>query len=70
MLAPGYVRARHPEHGEPVIFTPGEDMPAWVSDALEAGAELVAGDGGVLELRGPHRAAPPAGRKAAPKEKT
>jgi hypothetical protein len=51
--APGFIRAVHPEHGEPVVFTPGEQLPAWVADAVESGAELVAvtGEENVLELR-------------------
>ena len=67
--APDYVRAVHPGHGEPVLYTPGELFPAWVAEALDGGAELVAADDGILELR-PAREAPPAGRKTAPKETT
>jgi hypothetical protein len=41
-LSPGYVHAVSPEHGEPVVFTPGQALPGWVTDALEAGAALAA----------------------------
>jgi hypothetical protein len=50
MHAPAYARAVHPEHGQAVVFTPGELLPAWVSDSLTAGGELVAADDGTLDL--------------------
>jgi hypothetical protein len=57
VLAPGFVHAIHPGHGEPVVFTPGELLPPWVDEALAAGAELVAGEGGLLTLALPGRRA-------------
>lgn len=57
-VAPGYVRAVHPEHGEPVVFVPGEMLPAWAAEALEAGRTQT-GDDGVTTLRPrPARRAP------------
>ena len=53
MLSPGFVHAVSPEHGEPVVFTPGELLPPWVDAAIEDGARLVAGEGGVLTLERP-----------------
>jgi hypothetical protein len=41
-LAPGYVHAVHPDHGEPVVYTPGQLLPDWVAEAIEGGAQLVA----------------------------
>lgn len=35
--SPGFIRAVHPEHGEPVVFVPGEMLPAWAAEALAAG---------------------------------
>ena len=40
--SPGYVHAVSPEHGEPVVFTPGQVLPDWVRSALEAGGSLTA----------------------------
>jgi hypothetical protein len=38
MLAPGLIKvAKHPEHGEPVDYQPGQLLPPWLSDALEKG---------------------------------
>lgn len=39
-LSPGYLHAVHPDHGEPVVYTPGQALPEWVRDALAAGATL------------------------------
>jgi hypothetical protein len=39
-LSPGYVHAVSPEHGEPVVFTPGQALPDWVIEAVDAGAVL------------------------------
>lgn len=39
-LSPGYVHAVSPVHGEPVVFTPGQELPGWVREALDAGAAL------------------------------
>ena len=55
MLAPGFIHAVNPEHGERVVFTPGELLPPWVDAALDNGAQLVAGEGGVLVLDRPAR---------------
>ena len=53
MHSPGFVRAEHPELG-PLVYTPGELLPSWVIDAIDAGAQLVVGDEpGVLVLKQP-----------------
>ena len=40
-LSPGYVHvAAHPGHGEPVVFSPGQLLPDWVAERLDAGATL------------------------------
>jgi hypothetical protein len=51
-LAPGYVHAEDPEHPEygTLTFTPGQLLPAWVRDALDAGAPLLPEDEGVFNL--------------------
>lgn len=54
--APTYLRATHPEHGEPVTFVPGEALPAWVVDALDAGRFTRLRDG-VIEVADPQRKA-------------
>jgi hypothetical protein len=51
-LAPGYVHAAHPEHGEPVTILPGELMPDWMRAALAGGATLVVEGDGVFRLAG------------------
>ena len=28
-----HIRAVHPEHGEPVVYVPGELLPSWLVDA-------------------------------------
>ena len=64
-----FVRAVHPGHGEPVIYTPGELLPGWAAAALEAGQGKVVAEG-VLELDKPGRDNPPAGRRTGPRETT
>jgi len=37
MLSPGYIHCEagiHPDHGEPVVFVPGELLPGWVARTL------------------------------------
>ena len=34
MPAPGYVHATDPDHGEPVVFVPGELLPEWAAEAF------------------------------------
>jgi hypothetical protein len=37
MLSPGYIRVpagMHPDHGEPVVFAPGQLLPDWAAEAL------------------------------------
>jgi len=34
MVAPGHVQAIHPEHGEAVVFLPGERLPDWAAKAF------------------------------------
>jgi len=29
-VATTYLHAKHPDHGEPVVFVPGEHLPEWV----------------------------------------
>jgi hypothetical protein len=57
-LSPGYVHALHPEHGEPVTYTPGQALPQWVLEALDNGAELVPEEDGVFKLVRKDRPAP------------
>ena len=40
-LSPGYVHAIHPDHGEPVVYAPGQELPAWLREAIDGGATLV-----------------------------
>ena len=40
-MSPGYVHAVSPEHGEPVVFSPGQLLPGWMAEALDGGAVLV-----------------------------
>jgi len=37
-VSPGYVRARHPGHGEQVVFVPGELLPDWVVELMTTGS--------------------------------
>jgi hypothetical protein len=63
-LAPGYVHVdAHPDHGEPVIYTPGELLPPWVQDALKAGGTLAVEGPGHFRLVMP-RGRAPSGRHA------
>jgi hypothetical protein len=40
-LSPGIIHvAAHPDHGEPVDYMPGQEMPAWLREMLAAGATL------------------------------
>jgi hypothetical protein len=43
-LSPGYVHAIHPVHGEPVVYTPGQELPEWLRAEIDAGAALVPDD--------------------------
>jgi len=62
MLSPGLVKvAKHPEHGHPVDYQPGQLLPAWLTEALENGALLRPVSDGVFELVMP--TAKPQGRK-------
>jgi hypothetical protein len=49
----GCIRAVHPDHGNEVMFVPGELLPAWAAEALRAGRGGLT-DGGhiVLDLKG------------------
>lgn len=38
-LAPTYLHATHPVHGEPVVFLPGEALPDWLWDAADTGED-------------------------------
>jgi len=70
MLSPGHIRvAKHPEHGEPVVYVPGELLPEYVADALANGAMLrpVPDMPGVFDLV---RADRPVPRSAKPAEKS
>lgn len=51
--SPGYIRAVHPEHGEPVVFVPGELLPDWAAEALAAGQGRV--EDGYVVLEPPRR---------------
>jgi hypothetical protein len=48
-VAPFYLRATHPEHGEPVVFVPGELLPVWAAALLQAG-NVTTDDDGVVVL--------------------
>jgi len=37
VLAENYVHAVHPDHGEAVVYVPGQALPDWVVDAMDAG---------------------------------
>lgn len=45
VVAPGYIRATHPDHGEAVVFVPGELLPDWAAEALKAGGAEADPDG-------------------------
>ena len=38
VVADRYVHLTHPDHGEAVVFVPGERLPSWAVDELEAAA--------------------------------
>ena len=59
--SPGFVHAVHPEHGEAVVYVPGELLPGWVVDALDGGRGHYDVGSGVFVLDDP---APP--KKGAP----
>jgi hypothetical protein len=60
VLSPGYVHVEaHPDHGEPVTYTPDEQLPGWMADGLDAGGELVAETDGTLTYRPPGRPSRP-----------
>jgi hypothetical protein len=60
-LAPGYVHVdAHPDHGEPVMYTPGELLPDFVQDALRLGGTLAVESPGHFRLVMPRRRAPKA----------
>jgi hypothetical protein len=51
-LSPGYVRCEagmHPDHGEAVIFQPGQLLPGWAAEALEKQRPIPTPDG-IYEL--------------------
>jgi len=55
-LAPGFVHCdAHPEHGEPVVYTPGELLPDWVRDMLANGGTLAVTGPGRFRLVPPRR---------------
>jgi hypothetical protein len=65
-LAPGFVHVdAHPDHGEPVLYTPGELLPDFVQEALRSGGTLaVIGPGRfrlVMPRRRPRREQPAGG---------
>jgi hypothetical protein len=49
--APGYMHAVHPDHGQEVVYTPGELLPDWAAAELRAG-HFVQGKDGVYRLKG------------------
>ncbi len=73
MLAPAFVHAAHPDHGEPVVYTLGEFLPPWVAEALAAGRGQFVAEG-VIELDvaagRPQRESPRTGRRTKPRETT
>lgn len=54
-----YIRATHPDTGQPVAYVPGEALPAWVADALNAGKATYDGDTGAWVLDPPTRRGKP-----------
>jgi hypothetical protein len=39
MFSPGYLHcSEHPDHGEPVTYTPWQALPEWVEELVNAGA--------------------------------
>jgi hypothetical protein len=53
--SPGFIRGIHPDHGEPVLFTPGELLPAWVVAALDGGKGHYEATTGVFVLDEPKK---------------
>ncbi len=51
--APGYVHAVSPETGDPVVFVPGEALPDWAVEALDAGKSTRHEQTGVIVLNVP-----------------
>jgi hypothetical protein len=52
VLSPGYVRCAagmHPDHGEAVVFVPGQLLPDWAADALASQRPVPTPDG-IYEL--------------------
>jgi hypothetical protein len=54
-LAPGFVHAVNPEHGEPVTIQPGELMPGWMLEVLMSGGSLTVDGPGEFTLVEPKR---------------
>lgn len=50
VIAPGFVRAVHPDHGQVVVYTPGEALPEWVADLLAAHPDRIDGVVDVIDL--------------------
>jgi hypothetical protein len=48
VVAKQYIHAVHPEHGEGVVFVPGEALPGWAVDALKAGRGRVTDEGHIV----------------------
>lgn len=49
--SPGYVHAVSPEHGERVVFVPGELLPGWAVEAIDGGKQATRDEQtGVLTL--------------------
>jgi hypothetical protein len=71
--APGIVHAvcpDRPEHGV-LTYTPGQALPGWIIEQLEAGAPLLPEAEGVFTLGPvPARTSKPAGRRVPRKEET
>ena len=67
-LSPGYVHAVSPVHGEPVVFSPGQLLPEWVRDELDAGAVLVPDEHPESFTLQPAKGQPAQQRTAAPSE--
>lgn len=51
--SPGFIRATHPDHGESVVYVPGELLPEWVVEALDAGRGTYDVKTGVMTLDEP-----------------
>ena len=53
VVAPAVFHAVSPLHGEPVVFAPGELLPAWAADVLPDASERVVGTVLVLDATRP-----------------